>query len=175
MTKLILPALMAMTLGCEVTSGSKSTPASAAKTTIELVDVTYDGLDQAVAREKGKVVAIDVWATFCAPCVKKFPSFVDLHETHAAKGLVCISVSTDDLEARSKATEFLKEKNATFANYRLSESNEKITKDLNAKYPTDMQPVMLIFNRKGEKVKEFGGKDKPEEIEAFLVKLLGEQ
>ncbi len=142
---------------------------------IELIETTYDGLDKAIAKEKGKVVAVDVWATFCAPCVKKFPHFVKLHESHAGKGLVCISVSTDDLETRPKAVEFLKEKNATFANYRLSETNENITKELNEKYPTDAQPVMIVFNRKGEKVKEFGGKDKIEDIEIYLTKLLDEK
>jgi hypothetical protein len=49
--------------------------------------------------------------------VKKFPLLVKLHEDHEAKGLVCVSVSTDDLESKPKALEFLKDKKAEFPNY----------------------------------------------------------
>ena len=45
---------------------------------------------------------------------------------------------------------------------------------MSEKYPTDAQPVMFVFNRKGEKVKEFGGKAKIEEIEELIAKLLAE-
>jgi thiol-disulfide isomerase/thioredoxin len=144
-------------------------------TSVELKDATYAELDKAVTAEKGNIVAVDVWATFCAPCVKRFPHFVEMHEKFYDKGLVCISASTDDKEAKDKALKFLKEKNALFANYRLSESNEKIAKELNERFPTDSQPIMIIFNRKGEKVKEFEGKSTAEEIDAFIEKLLSEK
>ena len=56
----------------EATSTPAKEPAK-----IEFTDVTYDGLDKVVASHKGSVVVIDVWATFCAPCMKKFPHFQD--------------------------------------------------------------------------------------------------
>lgn len=161
--------------GCQP-SGTPDTPGkNTSSNSIELHDVTYEQLDAKISDLKGKVVLVDVWATFCGPCVKKFPSFVKLHEAYAKDGLVCVSVSTDEAESRSKALEFLREQKATFPNYRLSESNEKISKQLNEKYPTDAQPVMFVFNRKGDKVKQFESKAKLEEIEEFVKKLLAEQ
>jgi thiol-disulfide isomerase/thioredoxin len=142
---------------------------------VELKAITYEGLDKAIAAEKGKVVAVDVWATFCAPCVKKFPNFVKLHEGFAEKGLVCISASTDDKDDAEKALKFLKDQKAHFANYRFSETNEKISKELNEKYPTDEQPLLILFNKKGEKKHQFGGKATPEEVIAAVKKLLEEK
>lgn len=169
-----MPLLGLLILGCHPSGSSVSSGQKPVSTPIELHDVTYSELDAKISELKGQVVLVDVWATFCAPCVKKFPSFVKLHETYAKDGLVCVSVSTDEADSKLKALEFLKEQKATFPNYRLSESNEKISKQLNEKYPTDAQPVMFVFNRKGEKVKQFESKAKLEEVEDFVRKLLAE-
>src|SRR5262245_44243217 len=78
-------------------------------------------LDAGVAKHKGKVVLVDFWATWCGPCVKKFPHLVELHKKYAEKGLVCVSVSMDeygdDGDSREKVQKFLKEKGATFPNF----------------------------------------------------------
>src|SRR5262249_17803397 len=62
---------------------------------VEVKEVKFDDLDKAVSDRKGKVVLVDFWATWCAPCVKKFPHFVELHKQYKDKGLACISVSMD--------------------------------------------------------------------------------
>lgn len=43
----------------------------------------------------GKVVLIDFWATWCAPCKASFPVMVDLAKRHGADGFVVIAVSVD--------------------------------------------------------------------------------
>src|SRR4051812_35438205 len=82
-------------LGCDTAPSPTPAPVPrSAITSIELKDVTLADLDAAVAAEKGNVVAIDVWGTFCAPCLKRFPHFVQMHEHFAKRGLVCMSLST---------------------------------------------------------------------------------
>jgi thiol-disulfide isomerase/thioredoxin len=161
--------IFALIAGCS-SDQPKPVPVSEAVKSIDLIDVSFVGLDRAIADERGKVVLIDIWATWCDPCVKEFPKLVDFHAKYSSKGLACISVSTDSSEDREKALEFLKSNNAAFANYRLSESNANISKELNEKYPTDQQPVLILFDRAGNKVATFFSKAErsPENIEKVI-------
>jgi cytochrome c-type biogenesis protein len=43
----------------------------------------------------GKVVLLNVWATWCAPCREEIPYLQSLHEKHAAAGLEIVGVSVD--------------------------------------------------------------------------------
>jgi peroxiredoxin len=86
--------------------GEKPAPALAAKqwlnTTGEL------SLDQ----YKGKVVLLDFWGQWCAPCVKNLLSVEQLHVKYKDKGLVVIGVHSADQS--EKLEDFLKEKKVTF-------------------------------------------------------------
>jgi len=44
---------------------------------------------------KGKVLIIDFWATWCPPCVKEIPHFVELYNAYNDKGLEILGVSVD--------------------------------------------------------------------------------
>lgn len=54
----------------------------------------------------GKVVLVDFWASWCAPCKESFPAMKELHEKYSAQGLVVVAVSIDDDKADMDA--FLK-------------------------------------------------------------------
>jgi thiol-disulfide isomerase/thioredoxin len=148
------------TLCCPVVAGcgneappTPAAPPTAAATarTVDLKDTTLAGLDEFVAKQKGKVVLIDCWATTCVPCVKLFPHTVALHEKYEKDGLVVITLSTDPDDYRAKALKFLKEKNATCVNYFLADP--KPAKDLEEKYPTEALPAIVLFDRAGKRVK----------------------
>ena len=49
-----------------------------------------------LADYKGKVIAINFWATSCAPCRFEIPAFVDLQARYKAQGLQVIGFSVDD-------------------------------------------------------------------------------
>ena len=49
----------------------------------------------------GKIVIIDFWATWCAPCLAELPRFKRMHHDHHNDGLVILSVSVDQTEPRT--------------------------------------------------------------------------
>ena len=45
---------------------------------------------------KGKVVFMNFWATWCAPCVHEFPSIIKLWEKYHSKGLEVVDITNDE-------------------------------------------------------------------------------
>ena len=58
-----------------------------------------DGKSFDLASEKGSVVLLNVWATWCGPCRFETPELETLHQKYGAKGLKVIGVSVDDTGA----------------------------------------------------------------------------
>ncbi|MBM4377763.1 MAG: TlpA family protein disulfide reductase [Deltaproteobacteria bacterium] len=52
-----------------------------------------------LAAERGNVVLLDVWATWCEPCVEALPLYAHLQETYGARGLRVYALNVDEDEA----------------------------------------------------------------------------
>ena len=63
---------------------------------------SVDGKKISLTDFKGKVVLVDVWATWCAPCKKEIPSLKKLEEEFQSKNIVFISYSIDELKDLNK-------------------------------------------------------------------------
>ena len=62
-------------------------------------------------RFEGKVVLVDLWGTWCPPCLTEIPTFNELHARYSAQGLVIVGVAfeyeSDADERRRKLSEFV--------------------------------------------------------------------
>ncbi len=160
LTPALLLALPAFTLvGCKPDAGPTPTSLAPPAATME-VDVTparFEQLDAAVKSHQGHVVLIDFWATWCGPCVKKFPHLVETHKKFRDRGLVCMSVSLDPRGEKDKydkdaVLKFLKDKGATFPNFVLlgyTTDGEKIDKHFGLEGSI---PFMVMFDKSGRRV-----------------------
>jgi peroxiredoxin len=57
--------------------------------------ITLDGRDVALSDFRGKVVLLNVWATWCSPCVREMPALQRVYEALAPEGLEVVAVSVD--------------------------------------------------------------------------------
>ena len=69
---------------------------------------------KSLADYKGKVVLLNVWATWCEPCRVEMPSIEKLHRDFGPQGLAVVAVSVDDAGAEDRVREFAKELGITF-------------------------------------------------------------
>lgn len=63
---------------------------------------------------KGKVVIVDFWATWCAPCKASFPKYQDLYTKYKASGLEILAVSADEPDNKAEIPGFVKTYGAKF-------------------------------------------------------------
>lgn len=71
--------------------------------------VTLAGDSATLAGERGKVVLLNVWATWCHPCRTEIPELEALHHRYQARGLQLVGVSVDAAGAQADIREFMRE------------------------------------------------------------------
>lgn len=91
---------------------------------------------------KGKIVLINFWATWCAPCQSEMPELVKLQKRYAAKGLQILGVTyePETLRAVSRVAQKFK------INYPLLFGTEELSKQYKIE---EVLPVTIIVDREG--------------------------
>jgi peroxiredoxin/YHS domain-containing protein len=79
--------------------------------TFSLMDLSGEPLSN--ERVKGKVVLLDFWATWCAPCRKSMPDLQRLHRKYADRGFAVVGVSIDEGGA-AKVKKYVASKKFTY-------------------------------------------------------------
>ena len=78
---------------------SEYPPIASAVATAEIKNL--DGTAFTVNDKKGKVVLLNLWATWCGPCRSEMPALVRMQDEHSAKGFEVLGLNTDDEDADS--------------------------------------------------------------------------
>ena len=98
-------------------SGPNAPPPPGPGPQIDVQIADEHAVRQAVEQQRGKVVLVDFWATWCIPCKELFPHTVQLHRRLADRGLAVIAVSLDDPDDLSAVRQFLARQEAEFPNF----------------------------------------------------------
>ncbi len=97
----------------------------------------------------GKVLVLNFWATWCAPCVEEAPSLTEFAKTMAPSGVVVLGISIDRNEKLYEA--FKKRFQIAFPTARDPEEN------VSYRYGTYKVPESYIIDRNGKVVRKFLG------------------
>jgi thiol-disulfide isomerase/thioredoxin len=110
------------------------------------------GLKSAIQQNRGKVVLVNLWATWCQPCVEEFPSLVKLYNTYKGRGLVVLAMSMDELKTQEKVAPFLARQKAKFPAYIRKPGEVEAFIDSIDKDWTGAIPVTYLYDRDGKQV-----------------------
>ena len=77
-------------------NAEKVCPASAKLANLNLTFKDVNGKRVTLSEHKGKVILLDFWATWCPPCRKEIPGFIELYNKYQSRGFIAIGVSMDD-------------------------------------------------------------------------------
>jgi thiol-disulfide isomerase/thioredoxin len=112
-----------------------------------------DGTTFKPADKKGKVILINLWATWCGPCIGEMPHLVEMQEKYKDKGFEIIGLDTDD-EKKEDIDAFVAKQKLTYqigwADGNLMGEFVKITR-------LQGIPQSLLINRDGQLTGVFTG------------------
>ena len=116
-------------------------------------DFTFPGLDGkmvSLSDYKGKVVLLNIWATWCPPCVEEMPSMERLYQKFKGQNFEILAVSIDEPGLKAVAP-FMKKSNLTFPALIDSEGAIK------AVYGITGIPESFIIDKQGNLIKKIIG------------------
>ena len=185
-----LPAVLAVILllattnfsGCGLFSAEKSTekPAAAAAATNytalpeNVVMKDLQGNDVRLEQYKGKVVVVNFWATYCAPCLIEMPWMIGFQEKYSSRGFTLVGISMDD-EGKSVVEPWIKKQafdvdgKKMQVNYPILIGSDEIAEKFGGLIGL---PTTLIVNRDGKIVKRIIGLVSHDVIEKQIEALL---
>ncbi len=117
-------------------------------------------------KQRGNVVYVDFWASWCTPCKQSFPWMNEIQQRYGKKGLRVIAINLD--ENPKDAERFLQQVPANFTI--AYDPSGKVAE----KYDLQVMPSSYLVDRKGKLVylhRGFKGGDK-RDMEAHIVKAL---
>ena len=107
-----------------------------------------EGRPHRLEKYRGKVVLLDFWASWCAPCRKELPAIEKLHREYGSKGLVVLAVNS---EAEKVSRSFVKKYGYTFTV--LTDVEGAVFGD----YAVSSIPVTIVIDREGRISTHFVG------------------
>ena len=87
-----------------------------AKEPVTLTPVGVEGVSEIARNASDKLRLINVWATWCGPCVIEFPDLVDINRIYRGRAFEVVTVDADEPEKRAAALEFLQKRQASMRN-----------------------------------------------------------
>ena len=116
----------------------------------------------------GKVVLLNVWATWCPPCRKEIPDLVKISDEMASKGVMVIGVSIDEkADAVTLVRTYAEKNNVTYLN--LVDAQKEIAKSYGS---IQAIPTTFIIDRQGSVVQRIVGSQSKEAFVAAIQKAM---
>ncbi len=142
--------------------------------------VTLDNIDEAGVKDllknnSDKLRLINVWATWCGPCVNELPSFVSINRMYRQRDFEFITISADNPEKKDKVLKALQKLMVSNTNYLFNNDDKyKLIEAVDPNWAGAL-PYTILVEPGGKIVYAKQGTIDPMEMKAMIVenKLIG--
>jgi thiol-disulfide isomerase/thioredoxin len=111
-----------------------------------------DGEDISLEEFRGVPVLVNLWASWCAPCIKELPTLGKLEESHAVDGRLGVIAVSQDMAPKASVDAFLADKNiGRFAAFYDPESG------LSSALGVQILPTSVLYDGQGREVWRYVG------------------
>ena len=144
-------------------NSAKSTKAGLAS-----VDFNYENYDGGMTRLedlRGKLLYIDVWATWCGPCIIEFPALKELVKEYDEKDIEFVSVSIDSKNDYSKWRKMVAEKN--IGGIHLYD-DEGLNSDFMRAFSVSLIPRFMMIDAQGKIITANAPRPSSKEVRKFI-------
>jgi thiol-disulfide isomerase/thioredoxin len=136
--------------------------------------VTAKQIDALVDDNKGSVVVVNFWATWCPPCVREFPALIKAYEQYHGKGVSMFAVSMNSPEEKVDIEEFLQTHKPPFPIY-LKDAQDATFNEAMLEGWFGEMPMTLVFDTAGKRVLAHTAEITFEQLSSTLEPLLPRQ
>lgn len=140
---------------------------------VALTRIDTEGIEALMQNESDKLRLINVWATWCGPCVSEFPELVDINRMYRNRDFEMITISSDVPDEEERVRAFLKKHEASMQNYLFdSEDSYALIEAVDPEWAGAL-PYTVLVAPGGEVVYREMGEIDPLEVKRAVVDYLG--
>jgi thiol-disulfide isomerase/thioredoxin len=165
------------TFGCSIKWPDKRDYANKAteewaKEKIAIDELDIAGIKQLLKNDGINYKLINVWATWCGPCVTEFPEFVNMNRMYRNREFELVTISLDDINRKPNALNFLTKKQASMKNYIFKGDKYAFMEALDKKWEGSL-PYTLFIAPGGKIIYGKQGLIDPLELKKIIVENIG--
>jgi peroxiredoxin len=140
---------------------------------VGLEPIDLAGVAKLAKNDTKKLLLVNLWATWCGPCVAELPELVTMNRMYRGRNFQFVTISMDDLSKREDASKVLTENHVAATNYILNaDDRDKFAEALDQEWPGPV-PYTLLITPGGKIVYRKVGAIDPLEVKRAIVAYLG--
>lgn len=175
-----VPVPKTKTFGCSVKWSDKREAAQKAfekilQEEVKLEEINTEGVKELVQGKPEKLLLINVWATWCGPCVTEFPDLVEISLMYRNRAFKFINISADKLANKDKVLDFLKAKHSSGRNYIFNETDNYALIEAVDENWQGAIPYTMLIRSDGEIIYAQQDAIDPLEVKRKIVEVLGRE
>lgn len=136
---------------------------------IELINA--ENMLSKISSDPAKVKLLNVWATWCRPCIKEMPYIMQTYEQFKADGMSLYLVTADMESETEKARKFLRDFGVDFVTYQKGDDDLEFIDRMSPEW-TGALPATFLYDETGSLVDFWMGEASLEEFQEAVSKVL---